>query len=528
MRNWRLGSCLPLVSATAAALSTSVCHAQCEESSLPYSGILNGRVFAISAIDTNSAVVAGRFTRIGTLPVQCIAQWDGANWSTLHTGMSGGMLPQPTVNALLKLSNGDLIAGGAFTVAGGVAAKYVARWDGSNWHSLDTARFNGIQVQALAQLHNGNLIVAGDFSSIGTVNARGIAQWDGVSWSALGEGFDGSSSTHTNLIVMPNGDLVAGGGFTRPHVRKWDGATWSPLGDGVNNHVYALALHPNGDLIVGGAFTLAGGQPASRIAVWNGSVWSTLGSGMNGGVASIHVLANGDILAGGGFSIAAGIPVDNLARWDGVSWSPVGSWSSTISAIDSLSTGELLLGGSFLPEGDQPASYFACWTETDIPRVAANPQPVHTFVNSTIAFSATPASGYADVSFQWKRNGLNINNGPGGASIGGGAALGSSGAFSSPTNGESTTLTLTHFQTSDIGNFTCTLTNSCGEATTQIATLSVRCLGDFNQDDSIDLFDYLDFVQALSSNNPAADINHDNVIDFFDYLSFVESFSTGC
>jgi hypothetical protein len=58
--------------------------------------------------------------------------------------------------------------------------------------------------------------------------------------------------------------------------------------------------------------------------------------------------------------------------------------------------------------------------------------------------------------------------------------------------------------------------------------LSITCGADFNNDDSVDFFDYLDFVQAFSANQPAADFNYDGTIDFFDYLDFVDAFSGSC
>ncbi len=54
------------------------------------------------------------------------------------------------------------------------------------------------------------------------------------------------------------------------------------------------------------------------------------------------------------------------------------------------------------------------------------------------------------------------------------------------------------------------------------------CSADFNADDQVDFFDYLDFVDAFSQNDPGADINADGEVDFFDYLDFVDDFSTGC
>jgi hypothetical protein len=60
------------------------------------------------------------------------------------------------------------------------------------------------------------------------------------------------------------------------------------------------------------------------------------------------------------------------------------------------------------------------------------------------------------------------------------------------------------------------------------AGIAPPCLADFNGDTVVDFFDYLDFVDAFSANDPSADFNGDTVIDFFDYLDFVDAFSAGC
>ena len=64
----------------------------------------------------------------------------------------------------------------------------------------------------------------------------------------------------------------------------------------------------------------------------------------------------------------------------------------------------------------------------------------------------------------------------------------------------------------------------------QVDNISVSrlCPPDFNGDSTVDFFDYLDFVQAFSSNAVAADFNDDGVVDFFDYLDFVQAFASGC
>jgi hypothetical protein len=54
------------------------------------------------------------------------------------------------------------------------------------------------------------------------------------------------------------------------------------------------------------------------------------------------------------------------------------------------------------------------------------------------------------------------------------------------------------------------------------------CPADFNGDNQVDFFDYLDFVAALDSENYDADVNFDLTLDFFDYLDFVAWYSRGC
>ncbi len=78
-----------------------------------------------------------------------------------------------------------------------------------------------------------------------------------------------------------------------------------------------------------------------------------------------------------------------------------------------------------------------------------------------------------------------------------------------------------------IGEFQCVISNGCTSVNSQIAT-SVVCAVDINCDQSVDLFDYLDFLQVFSIQAPAADFNLDGLIDLFDYLDFMIAFNEGC
>jgi hypothetical protein len=58
------------------------------------------------------------------------------------------------------------------------------------------------------------------------------------------------------------------------------------------------------------------------------------------------------------------------------------------------------------------------------------------------------------------------------------------------------------------------------------------CRADFNGDDFLDFFDYLDYVTCFETAacppGKTADYNGDDFVDFFDYADFVDAFEAGC
>ena len=90
----------------------------------------------------------------------------------MGTGMNGLVIS-------LTVHNGDLIAGGFFTTASSQTANGVARWDGSAWQPMSTGmqdgHYNG-SVESLT-VHNGDLIAGGWFTTAGGQAARSIARW---------------------------------------------------------------------------------------------------------------------------------------------------------------------------------------------------------------------------------------------------------------------------------------------------------------------------------------------------------------
>src|SRR5437773_7329234 len=93
-------------------------------------------------------------------------------------------------------------------------------------------------VRALA-VSGSDLYAGGLFTSAGGSAANYIAKWNGTSWSALGSGVD----FVVGGLAVSGSDLYAGGWFTNVgYVVKWNGNSWSTLGSGVNDAVWTLAV----------------------------------------------------------------------------------------------------------------------------------------------------------------------------------------------------------------------------------------------------------------------------------------------
>ena len=200
----------------------------------------------------------------------------------------------------IAINGNDLYAGGDFYTAGGISAKSIAKWNGTNWSALGSGLNRAVYKIAI---YGNDLIVSGEFQTAGGVIANKIAKWDGTNWSAFGGGLN----TNVFTLAVNGNDLYAGGqfstigGVSAKNIAKYDGTNWSALGSGVNSNVEDIEIKGN-DIYAGGAFSIAGGVSANRIAKWNGSSWSALGSGVYSGVnaqlSSVAINGN-DVYAGG-------------------------------------------------------------------------------------------------------------------------------------------------------------------------------------------------------------------------------------
>jgi trimeric autotransporter adhesin len=335
---------------------------------------------ALTTLVSGDIVIGGSFRTIGDTVVNSIARWDGSRWQPLGSGMiaaSSYSTGAGTVRSLLVTANGDLVAGGRFTSAGGVATNRIARWDGSAWNAMSegilTSDYANGTVESLVPLPDGQLLATGSFLFGRTTGIAGIARWDGTRWSAV----PGTSTGPRVVTVLPGGGLIASGAYSfiggvpADSVAAFDGSTWSAVGRGMSGPIFAMNQRPDNGLIIGGDFRILDNTQIEFLAQSGPNGWTALAGGVNGPVRVLARIPGGDLIVGGKFTRAGDSSVMGIARWDGARWASMGlpPFSNDVTDIAVLPAGEIVVSATLndqqsAPRGTVVAQWDgAAWTQ---------------------------------------------------------------------------------------------------------------------------------------------------------------------
>ncbi|MCA9306117.1 MAG: delta-60 repeat domain-containing protein [Phycisphaerales bacterium] len=450
-------------------------------------------------------VAAGTFSGVdGVEGTARLAFFDGASWSRIGTVNLGGSV---TLRAVAVHPDGSLIIAGEFTSIAGVPAANIARWDGRAWSSLGS----GVQgsglgiVRALAIRSNGDIIAGGGFTGAGGAPAPGIARWTGSAWVSMSDTLTysgpGSTAAIRSLVALPNGHIIAGGTFSEidgvaaASLAEWDGSEWIEVGGGVYRaapfatSVEGLERAGNGDLYICGGFTsagniLTGGEvPVRGVARWDGVSWWNMTGGLEPlqTIHAIDLIDNGELVAGNWRGDIGGVEVDGAARWDGVEWHAFNDFSSNVVyAVLGHESGEIFVGANAGSSSSGTSlGRLARWTPDGVPWIVTHPVNASVEASEGAAFSVVPAGGYGSLAggvslaYQWQYR----------ATPGNGAWTeledGTVGGFASIT-GSSTGMLMLGSLGDAAGEYRCVIGNGCGQAISHSAVLTIAsaCRGD--------------------------------------------------
>jgi hypothetical protein len=160
---------------------------------------------------------------------------------------------------------------------------------------------------------------------------------------------------------------------------------------------------------------------------------------------------------------------------------------------------------------EQIAEALATWKNACRPVIGTQPQGATVANGGNVSFNCQASAFGQSVTYQWRRNGVNLSN----------IANHISGA-----NGP--TLSITNVVSSDAGVYTCVVSTACGSDTSNGATLVVTCYPDCNADGVLNLADFGCFQTRFATAHPYADCNGDGVRNLADFGCFQTKFALGC
>ena len=447
--------------------------------------------YVLAYTNFNGRLVAGGSFHQPTLSLGTannIAGWSGGPLSSFGTGMNGDVYALATFKYPSINGSYELIAGGSFTTAGGVAAQRIARWNENPftvfpppaWAAMG-AGFNGV-VQTIAR-SGGYTYAGGSFTASGATTLNRVARWNETTdvWENL-TGLGGMNGTVYALKEF-NGSLYAGGSFTTAGgsstggLARWTGSGWAQVGGFFSGTVYALEVY-NGSLIIGGQFP---GLPnGANIAAYNGTSYFNLGTGGTNSVGVRSLKVNGSRLyAGGAFTTIGGVSVNNLGWWDGASWHDAnGGVNGVVWALGSAN-GEAHVGGDFSTAhgGLLYTPRWARYTETGLPWFSLSPYPWSQYVDlgANVMFSASTGGGFPGITYQWTRNNVPLTDGVG--------------PYGSTISGSSTqVLHIDGVVFADQGAYRVVATSACGSVTSDPGTLALNATSGTSSEARISIF----------------------------------------
>ncbi len=289
---------------------------------------------------------------------------------------------------------------------------------------------------------------------------------------------------------------------------------------------------------VDGTFYLFGGRlqgDALAADTWsfNGTTWSPVtppasfptaraGHRFVAGPGATEAHLFGGTLAGG--AITGDVWRFAAGAWTLVADSQPGVDRSGHAMVAGAGGGVLFVYGGSNAIGPGPAIPPQLVFGTATPQVIRRaPRNTTAIPFNDVALSAT-AFGLAPLSYQWRKDGTNLNDG-----------AGVSGATTE-------TLRLISVDESDAGVYSVVVGNACGGSATASAQVRVRCPADFDDgsgtgtpDGGVDSSDVIFFFAAFENGDPRIDIDDgsgtgtpDGGVDVSDVLYFVTRWRAGC
>ncbi len=292
---------------------------------------------------------------VSFLPISAAGEVDRTFSAAVQNGFKGG------VNIIVKQADGKILVGGQFTVANNSGRVSIVRFnpDGTvdqtfnppDLYALTNSGYliSSVFIQAMAVQTDGKILVSGTFARVNTEIGNGFLRLNTDGSIDTTFAAAGINSPSVIKVQSDNKILVFYNPSTLRLIRlNADGSRDTSFQERADR-VSALEVQPDGKILVGTDSSIYRLNPNGTLDIsYNSATFQF------SGVSKFAILPDGKILVGGGFRAISGTTFNYLARLnaDGTvdtSFNPgdIGA-SSTVSGLDVLPDGKIIIGGNFL------------------------------------------------------------------------------------------------------------------------------------------------------------------------------------
>ncbi len=329
-------------------------------------GGANGVVLDMEATSDESLLyIAGEFTMMDGQPANSIIAWDGTQWQSLGSGVSGVIY-----DMAVNMEN-ELLVVGDFVLNDDPQSINVAIWNGTEWEGLGITSMEGTLFAVETDPSNPEKIfIGGDFTSINGATFANLALFDWVNLTGWTDDLPGGNAPGRFGVNGPVYSLqwsaegvFVGGDFnqtapldnsgnyskTTNHLALFT-HEWTAY-NGLNGPVSSILIH-DGDLYFGGDVNST--HPMSKITLgnWQYLFGSSLSSAnweyeFDGWIREIITFDN-QVMIGGGFFYEpiVGIYGDGLLSLDQNEQQGMFNLNGSIKALANFQD-KLYMGGDF-------------------------------------------------------------------------------------------------------------------------------------------------------------------------------------
>ncbi|MCA9277927.1 MAG: PQQ-binding-like beta-propeller repeat protein [Phycisphaeraceae bacterium] len=228
-------------------------------------------------------------------------------------------------------------------------------------------------------------------------------------------------------------------------------------------------------------------------------------------VGSFNVLEPITALTAAGTDLFVGTESDKIIKYDMTTGTQIGSLQH-INDVNALTAhnGNIIIGGidtfvySMPQSMSQPQLLTVCGGQVTCAAATGDTLLLGTLQGRVYSVNSNTGTYYNIFNMANVQHGIDIVNGE---------AL---------TTGAGTDLV-----TFNVSSGAQTGTIAAPEAAMTISVLDL-CEADWNGDGSLDIFDYVEYGNSYSSNEPRADLDHNGSLNVFDYIAFGNLYAAGC